>query len=392
MSKVGVNELIESACKTYVSKFGAEPDFVAAAPGRVNLIGEHIDYNDGIVLPLAIERYTVVAGSATADRFHCQVFSEQLQTKVEFVLNDQLKPKPDCWSNYVAGVVSGFRNAKHQVPGFNLIVDSNIPVGAGLSSSAALEVATATFLEGLLGVNLDKKEKALLCQRAEHEFAGVPCGIMDQFASTFGEENRLVKIDCRNGSVELVPIEDNGVSFLVVDSHAKHNLADGEYKTRRAECESALVNLGYKSFRDVSAESFEHSQDRLNEVEKRRARHVVSEIDRTMAAFNAIKNRDLEQLGKLLYASHESLRSDFEVSCPELDFLVNTCQKIGVQGGVYGARLTGGGFGGSTIALVKSDQLLSVVEELQQSFKSQFGVTPDAFSTMPARGAYLMSK
>lgn len=390
MFKAGVDARIQSAYEIYEARFGFKPEYIAAAPGRVNLIGEHIDYNDGIVLPMAIERCTVVAGGANQDKSQCNIFSKQLDSKVEFELGGNLTPTPNCWSNYVKGVVAGFQDRNLQVPGFNLVVHSDIPVGAGLSSSAAMEVATATFLEGFIGVSLDLKEKALLCQKAEHDYAGVPCGIMDQFASTFGEENKLVKIDCRNRNVELLPIESNGVSFLVIDSHAEHKLADGEYKQRREECESALAKMGYKSYRDVSTESFEHSKERLSEVEYRRARHVISEIGRTVKAADALIKRDLSQLGELLYSSHASLRDDFEVSCPELDFLVETCQKIGVDGGVLGCRMTGGGFGGSTISLVKTSKLHDVIEQVQTNFEATFGIKPSMFSTRPARGAYLI--
>ena len=389
MIKPNLGEQVDDACQHYESKFGAKPDFVAAAPGRVNLIGEHIDYNDGIVLPMAVERYTIVAGAASAGPNRGRLFSNHLQEMIEVELGN-LHPIPNCWANYVTGVIAGFERLGHRAPSFDLVVHSNIPVGAGLSSSAALEVAAATFVEGLTQVALGKRKKALLCQKAEHEFAGVPCGVMDQFASTFGEGNRLVKIDCRDQVVELVPMENEGVSFLVVDTKAKHNLVDGAYQSRRNQCESALAKLGYKSYRDVSIESFERTKDRLDQFERRRARHVLTEIERTSQAVQTLVDRDWQTLGELLYASHESLRDDFEVSCPELDFVVETCQRIGVAGGVLGARMTGGGFGGSTISLVQSSKLSLVADQIQDAFEAEFGVNPGAFSTRPAQGARLV--
>ena len=386
-----LSDLLSSARGEFESQFGNQPTIAAAAPGRVNLIGEHIDYNDGFVLPFAIDRYTVLAGRIGNIEGRCRLLSLGFDGLVEIDITQKLQPRDGCWTNYVMGVVAEFQQLGHQIPSFDLVVNSNIPLGAGLSSSAALEVATATFLESLIAIELDTKTKALIGQRAEHHFAGMPCGIMDQFASAFGALGHFVKIDCRSTDVELVPTNNDAISFLIADSRASHSLVDGEYKARREQCKSALEKIGESTYRDVSLELLEERKGSLEDVEFRRARHVVTEIYRTQKVVDAISENKWNDVGKLLYESHFSLRDDFEVSCRELDVLVEIAETIGQNGGVIGSRMTGGGFGGATISVVNSEHLESIRMIIQQKYEAEFGKSPNLFVSRPSQGAHLVA-
>ncbi|MGA0846773.1 MAG: galactokinase, partial [Luteolibacter sp.] len=333
-----------SRCKSgLTSSFGSQSTITAAAPGRVNLIGEHIDYCDGFVLPFAIDRYVVITGCPNSSN-QARIATSHGGEPANIDLNSPVEPGDPPWSNYLRGVIRGFQELGHSIPGFDAFIDSTVPGGAGLSSSAALELAMATFLEGLLDTQLDTREKALLCQKAEHDFANVPCGIMDQFASAFGQSNRLVLIDCRSGEPELVPFENPDLTVIIANTMVHHELNDGGYAARRKNTEDALKIIGRASWRDVTEEDLNAHWDRLADPINRRARHVVGEIARTIAAAEALRRNDFELLGPLMAASHDSLRDDFEVSCPELDKMVEIAREIGRHGGVIGARMTGGGF------------------------------------------------
>ncbi len=291
------------------------------------MIGEHIDYNDGFVLPMAIERYVAIAASPGEDADNpgpaANIYSVNLDEDVQLALGEPGEPGTPTWSSYVEGVLAGFMERGQAIPSFDAVISSNVPLGGGLSSSAALEVATATLLEAMLGQVLPPVDKALLCQRAEHRFAGVPCGIMDQFSSVFGENDALILLDCRSQEIESVPFLSNDVSVLITNSNVKHELTGGEYAQRRAQCDAALKKLDIASWRDVTREHLEACRDRLEEVEYRRARHVVSEIERTTKAAEAFRAGQWEAAGELMYQSHSSLRDDYEVSCEELDLLVD---------------------------------------------------------------------
>jgi galactokinase len=271
-----------------------------------------------------------------------------------------------------------------------MLVESNVPIGSGLSSSAALEVAVATALEAVLGITIDKRAKALLCQQAEHRFVGVPCGIMDQFISVFAEPNSLMLLDCRDQTFRLVPFDDRDVSILIVNSNVKHDLASSQYSIRRQECHSAALALGATSLRDLSESELKSRRNRLTDVEYRRAKHVISEIDRTGQCVKAIEARDWSAAGRLLYLSHESLRDDFDVSCRELDILVELAGRIGLKGGVYGSRLTGGGFGGCTVSLIARDCIEPVIRSLLADYRTATGRAANAFVTRPSSGARLV--
>jgi galactokinase len=273
---------------------------------------------------------------------------------------------------------------------FQAVIDSNVPIGGGLSSSASIEVATATLLEAITGTTLDPIEKALLCQKAEHEYAGVPCGIMDQFASVMGREDQLMLLDCRSQQLELIPLHDPAVTVLIVNTNVKHELSGGEYAERRAQCESVARKLGVASLRDAAFPQLKVRGRQLEPVEFRRARHIISEIARTVKAAGAIKNGDWCEVGALMYASHDSLRDDFEVSCRELDLLVKIAREIGPQGGVIGSRMTGGGFGGCTVTLVETEKVAAVTAQLLERYRAATNIDASTLTSRPARGAHIV--
>jgi galactokinase len=369
---------------------GRSATHTAAAPGRVNLIGEHIDYCDGFVLPFALDRCVVIAAVATgAPRIRLWSAAGE---PAEIDLERPVERATPSWANYVRGVVRGFQDRGLGVRGFDAAVVSSVPIGAGLSSSAALECATATLLEPLVGTILDPRDKALLCQRAEHDFAGVPCGIMDQFSSTFGQPDRLVLIDCRSGESTLVPFTDPGLTVVVANTRVHHDLADGDYACRRRDTERGLELLGRASWRDVTMEEVEAAWERLGHPVQRRCRHVVGEIARTVAAARALESGAIEQLGGLMAASHDSLRDDFEVSCRELDILVDIARDIGRSGGVIGARMTGGGFGGSTVTLCESGRAEEIAVVLRERYRGVTGIDPEIFASRPSAGGRLLDR
>jgi galactokinase len=385
-----VERLIEETTRRYTKRFGGSPRWVVAAPGRVNIIGEHIDYSNGFVLPMALDRYTVIAaGSAAGDS--ATFASDSAPDDALISLPAPRKhPIPGHWSNYVAGVVAGYCQRGTRLTGFQAMIGSGVPVGGGLSSSAALEVATATLFEAMTGAALEPAAKALLCQKAEHYFAGVPCGIMDQFASVMCRADHLMLLDCRSQAIEQIPLTDEAITVLIVNSNVKHELSGGEYAERRGQCEAAAKALGVASLRDATLEQLESSHAKLPTAEYRRARHAIGEIARTTAAAAAIRAGDWPQVGALMYASHDSLRDDYEVSCQELDVLVDAAREIGPAGGVIGSRMTGGGFGGCTVSLVETAKAENVASRIADAYRSATGVEPTILTSRPSRGAYIV--
>lgn len=382
-------DLASDAAVGLKEHFGVEATVTAAAPGRVNLIGEHIDYCDGFVLPFAIDRYIVMAAALNGTG-QARVATALGGDPAILELNVPQKVTTPKWANYLRGVFQGFQDRGHHLPGFDAYILSSVPGGAGLSSSAALECCVATLLEGLLDTVLETKEKALLCQKAEHDFAGVPCGIMDQFASAFGKANRLILIDCKTGEPELVPFENPDLTVIIANTMVHHELSDGGYAARRKNTEDGLAKLGKASWRDVAISDVEAAWDSLGTPVDRRSRHVVGEIARTVAAAEALAKNDFEALGPLMSASHDSLRDDFEVSCKELDIMVEIARAIGRNGGVIGSRMTGGGFGGSTVTLCESRKAAEIAATLGEKYKEATGITPQIFASRPSPGAHLL--
>ena len=382
-------DLAADAAAGLKDHFGVDATVTAAAPGRVNLIGEHIDYCDGFVMPFAIDRYIVIAAALNGTG-NARVATSLGGEPAVLPLNIKQEVSSPKWANYLRGVFQGFQDRGHHLPGFDAYIISSVPGGAGLSSSAALECCVATLLEGLVDTVLDTKEKALLCQKAEHDFAGVPCGIMDQFASAFGKANRLILIDCQSGEPELVPFENPDLTVIIANTMVHHELSDGGYASRRKNTEDGLALIGKKSWRDVAISEVEEAWDRLGDPVNRRSRHVVGEIARTIAAAEALAKNDFEALGPLMAASHDSLRDDFEVSCKELDIMVEIARAIGRSGGVIGARMTGGGFGGSTVTLCESSKAPEIAATLAEKYKEATGITPQIFASRPSLGAHLL--
>jgi galactokinase len=369
--------------------FGRPPRWLVAAPGRVNLIGEHTDYNDGFVLPMAIERYILIAADANTSG-QVTLHNETIGETATFSLRPKVERGEPSWSNYVRGVIAGFQRRREKVSGFDAVIESTLPLGGGLASSAALEVATATLLEAMAGQALDPLEKALLCQQAEHEFAGVPCGIMDQFTSILARENHALLLDCRSRTPTPVPMTDPAVTVLIINTNVRHKLAESEYAKRRSQCESAARALKVKSLRDATPAALEAARRQMEPVVFRRARHVISENDRTVQAAQAIQNSDWPTVGRLMYASHASLRDDYEVSCPELDTVVEMAQAMGPAGGIIGCRMTGGGFGGCTVSLVETEAVRRITRSLDPAYEKKTGRQANIFSSRPAAGARVL--
>ena len=384
-----LTDLAADAAAGLKDTFGSDATVTAAAPGRVNLIGEHIDYCDGFVLPFAIDRYIVMAAALNGTQ-EARVATALGGEPAILPLNVKQEVTAPKWANYLRGVFQGFQDRGHHLPGFDAYILSSVPGGAGLSSSAALECCTATLLEGLLDTVLDTKEKALLCQKAEHDFASVPCGIMDQFASAFGKANRLILIDCQTGEPELVPFENPDLTVLIANTMVHHELSDGGYAARRKNTEDGLAVIGKKSWRDATHTDVETNWDAMGDPVNRRSRHVVGEIARTIAAAEALAKNDFEALGPLMAASHDSLRDDFEVSCKELDLMVDIARAIGRNGGVIGARMTGGGFGGSTVTLCESRKASEIAATLAEKYREATGITPQIFASRPSQGAHVL--
>lgn len=379
-------ELAAQTAAHFKQRFGYNPQWTVAAPGRVNIIGEHTDYNDGFVLPMAIQRWTVIAARPAKER-RATIHSQALNSTATIDLATPARRDRPEWANYVRGVVAGFQQLDVEIQGFDALMKSTVPLGSGLSSSAALEVASATLLESVTGQPLDPIEKALLCQKAEHEFAGVPCGIMDQFTSALAREDHLLLLDCRSRQTELVPMSDPAIAVLIINTNVRHELASGEYGRRRAQCEEAARILGVKALRDTNLNALSAAQSRMTPVVFRRARHVVTEIDRTLNAARSIAASDWPRVGELMYASHASLRDDYEVSCPELDAVVELARTIGPAGGVIGCRMTGGGFGGCAVSLVQASAVDRISETLSKGYQQKTKLEPSIFVSRPADGA-----
>ena len=365
--------------------FGESPTVRAIAPGRVNVIGEHVDYNGGWVLPAALERRMALVLKPREDG---QVVLADVREEgtLSFAVSDLAKPEKHCWSNYVKGVVAGLTERGMEVPGFSACLYSDVPLGGGLSSSAALEAVTAIALQKLLGFAMDRMSMAKLCQKAEHDYAGVPCGLMDQAAVLCCQEGHLLLLDCDTEAVEHVPFVNPEWSLMIINSGVKHSLADGEYGKRRAACEAAAKSFDVGSLREMSEDDLPavEASTLIDDAQRACVRHVLTENGRTQNAVAALKAGDYTKLGNLMNSSHRSLSVDYRVSCAELDFIVETAQELE---GVAGCRMTGGGFGGSAIALVKSDCVDAAQAAIETAYDKRFRKEAKIFVTRPGAGA-----
>ena len=405
----------ERTCRdTFQTCFGGVPEGIWSAPGRVNLIGEHTDYNDGLALPIALPQRTFVAAARRPDR-RVRVHSVQTGEEVDVALDDIAPGRYDGWSTYVIGVPWALAEAGYAVGGADLVVDGRVPLGAGLSSSAALECAVAAALADLYDLRLNgvglldsaagRQVLAQICRQAENQIAGAPTGGMDQAASLLATQGHALLLDCRDFATEQVPCDlaAAGLELLVIDTRAEHSLIDGQYGARRASCERAAATLGVRSLREVSLAELDEALDQLRrasppsaakddagtpqsespEVVARRVRHVLTEIARVQDAVAALRDGDWPGLGALFTASHASLRDDYEVSCAELDVACAAAESAGA----LGARMTGGGFGGSAIALVPADQQDAIAQTARDAFAAHDFTAPDIFAVLPGSGA-----
>jgi len=372
----------------FAELYGTSPEFVVRAPGRVNLIGEHTDYNDGFVFPAAINYDVMIAGAARPDR-QVRAYSLTFRQPTTFSL-DALSPSDDApWGNYVRGVAHVLQDAGHTLRGMNAVVAGTVPIGSGLSSSAAMEVASSLAFEAAGGFTLDPVQRALLGQRAEREFVGVQCGIMDQFISSLGRADHALLIDTRTLEYEAVPLPAQSVALVVGDTNRRRGLVDSEYNTRRAECERAVERLkrflpDIRALRDVSEEAFARHADALPETVRKRARHVVTENARVLESVRALKAGDVVTFGRLMNASHDSLRDDYAVSCAELDAMVEAARRVE---GVYGARMTGAGFGGCTVSLVAEESVGAFEREVGAAYRGATGLDATFYVCRASEGA-----
>ena len=367
--------------------YRCEPRFFRA-PGRVNLIGEHTDYNDGFVLPIAIEYETTVAAAVREDR-KIRVSSINLNEAGEIDLNAPEQKMRGSWLDFVEGVARILERRNAKLRGAELLIVSDMPSGAGLSSSAALEISVGLALTEISAQPIDKIQLALVGQAAEHEFVGAKVGIMDQYVSALGRKNHALLIDCRSLKAKQIPFAGGDVAIVICDSKVKHELAASEYNTRRAECEHGVKLLkeflpNITKLRDVSVKDFAKYESNLPEVIKKRCRHVITENEQTLNAAEALENNNLAEFGRLMWLSHASLRDDYEVSCKELDLLVDIAQDCRF---VLGARMTGGGFGGSTVNLVPLEYISEFIEKISTQYKQQTNIELAVYKTSAAGGA-----
>jgi galactokinase len=391
------SDVLERLRGTFRQEFGGDPEVIARAPGRVNLIGEHTDYNDGFVLPVAIDREVRVAARRRPDG-EAHLLAANFGRRSQFDTGAIGQDSRERWSHYERGVALMLQREGYPVGGFEAVVEGDVPAGAGLSSSAAVEVATGTALKALFGFDVDPVRLALLCQRAENEFVGVASGIMDQFISTFGRAGHALFLDCRSLEMRHVPIgaadgaagtDGEGVQIVVADTAVKRGLVDSEYNRRRAECEEAVRRLavhlpGIRALRDVTPEDLDRFGSDLPEVVRRRARHVVTEDARVLESVEALTAGDLVSFGRLMGESHASLRDDYEVTVPQLDVMVEAAMAVP---GVLGSRMTGAGFGGCTVSLVRDGAVAHFQEEVPEIYRQRTGLEPRIYACRVVDGA-----
>jgi galactokinase len=384
---------LESLFAEFERRHGAPPEIVARAPGRVNLIGEHTDYNDGFVMPIAIDRGVFIAARARGDNeIHVTAMDIQGGQTDVFVLDDISHHHDYRWANYVRGVAYYLSRQNVKLTGVDAVITSDLPSGAGLSSSAALEVATATALQAFTPVRLGGVAIAKLCQQAENKFVGVQSGIMDQYASALGEENAALLIDCRSLEYEAIPLP-RGVTVIVADTNKKRHLAGSDYNTRRMECENAAVLLGQllsksvPALRDVSLKEFKSVARHLPSNLMKRARHVITENDRVQKAARAAKRNEPVKFGAFMAQSQASLRDDYEASSPELDVMVEIAQR---QQGCLGSRLTGAGWGGATVNLVRDENVSAFATGVANEYQARTGIVPWVTPVRASMGAGLV--
>ncbi len=381
---------MEKAIKSkFESVFMSEP-LILIAPGRINLIGEHTDYNEGFVLPASIDKHIVFAVAKNNESL-LRFVSNDLNDEIELPV-DKIEPVEKHWANYLLGVIAQIKKMGKSIAGVDCVFGGNIPLGAGLSSSAALETGFAYALNELFQLGLTKLEIVQLSQKAEHEYAGVKCGIMDQFTSVFGQKDKVIRLDCRSLEYELFPLKLDEFKIILCDTHVKHTLASSEYNTRRHECEEGISILkkhypSIHSLRDVTLEMLEKHKTEFNPVVFKRCKFVVEENKRLLDACEALARNELNVFGKLMYQTHDGLKNDYEVSCKELDILVDIAKESGI---VLGSRMMGGGFGGCTINIVEKDKALAFIEKATKEYKAITGIDMPVYQVSIEQGTNIL--
>lgn len=374
---------------TFFHNFGLDP-LVVKAPGRINIIGEHTDYNDGFVLPAAIDLAVYVfVQKSNSDKV--QLLAVDLDESYSFRINDTLKPVTQNWVNYFLGVIDQLQMNGHKLEGFNLMFTSDIPMGSGLSSSAALECGFGQALNELFDLNIKSEELARIGQQAEHKFAGVKCGIMDQFASCMGEEGHVVRLDCRNLSYEYYPADFHDYELVLFDSNVKHNLADSQYNIRRAQCEEGVAairknNPKVRSLRDASLEDLEKVRSNITNTIYQRCKYVIEENIRVLSVCDELIDGNIKRVGEIMLETHAGLRDEYEVSCKELDTLIEIAA---TSEAFIGGRMMGGGFGGCTINLIKKEKVQETIEMVTGLYKESTGIDAKVYKVAIGNGVGL---
>ncbi len=382
-----MNCIKDNLINRFVRLYDRDPK-VFFSPGRVNLIGEHTDYNNGYVMPFAINKGTFISIATRSDNI-VNVYSENLDDSTSFNINEIQQEISNTWQNYIKGVINIIKlDFYKDIKGADIYIFSDLPFGAGLSSSASLNTALAYAYNEIYELNISKLELAKIAQKVEHEYIGTKCGIMDQMACLFSKQNAATMIDCNDNHCDNIPFELDNLSVLICDTNIKHNLADSAYNKRRQVCEDIAKFNNIKSLRELNIEKLEHTKANFNEAEYKLALHVYTENQRVVDATSAMTTKDWSNLGKLMYQSHNSLKNDYKVSCNELDYLVELSQSFA---GVYGARMTGGGFGGSTIHLLPTKLLKDYTKYLEKNYFEKFNIKPTFYISKACKGTHKIS-
>lgn len=380
-------KLIYNTTEHFEKSFQNKPEHIFLSPGRINIIGEHVDYNDGFVLPAAINKYVCISISPNKNS-DCKIIAKDLNEVFEFDLKDTLVPNQTMWINYILGVLQQLKEQKQFDSGFNAVFSSSVPIGSGLSSSAAVECGFAYAFNKMFALGLTKEEIALIGQKSEHTFVGVNCGIMDQFASVFGKKDKVIKLDCNTLAYEYHKADFKKYSLLLLDSNVKHTHLTSGYNDRRNEVEQGLAIIKshfpeVKTFRNCNEEMVNTLKNELGEIVYKRCHFVVKEIQRVQDAVAALENSDFNKLGSLMTETHHGLSKEYEVSCEELDFLVDT---VANETSVLGARMMGGGFGGCSINLVEKGSEKELIEKISAQYRSKFGIEIKSYKVKISKG------
>ncbi len=380
------NELYQKVKRNYKAQFSGDPLMVKSA-GRINLIGEHVDYNDGFVFPAAIDKSIMVAIEKSSEP-HCKAIALDFEETYRFDLKNISKQMNGGWRNYLLGVISELQQRSLPIGNFNMVFAGDIPAGSGLSSSAALENGIVFSLNELFNLGLTKIEMVEISQKSEHSFVGVNCGIMDQYASMFGQKDHFLLLDCRNMKVISYKVDLGTYELVLINTNVQHTLSDSAYNERRTTCEMVAKKLGKKALRDASEHELDAIEKEITAADYQKALFVIQEIARTQRTVSQIKDENMEGVGKLLFESHAGLSNQYKVSCAELDFLVHLAKE---DRAVAGARMMGGGFGGCTINLVKKDESQAFTEKVANTYKNKFGVACSIYHVALSDGTHLLN-